>query len=625
MAHTDQIIDLIDEGIIAVDSRGYITTYNKIARDFFGINLTDGPGHRDGKCVEGDWVLIADNGLGEDDGGMKAQDFKVIGVDPVDIMEGDSIVAIGRKGGLLGEGIYKRLEKHTAQKELFVETYINGIKLRSMINYDLKLLRITVGEQNFDYIYLWSAGHMVIVDGKNMQVKFYQSRGYTARNEDMKTILYGGHFMGKGIYGKSIDVEHMHISELHPDSDIIKKLTDVALGEDCSIRGMETSINGIPVRCSIKPLNKDGKRVGALLKLTDITEIKVLWQEREKALLTLETLENKLKTFHIKEEAFKDIVGNSESIKYAVDLAKRAADTSSTVLLLGESGTGKGVFAEAIHRASSRRDKPFVYVNCASIPEALIESELFGHERGAFTGAVSEKKGKFEMADGGSIFLDEIVELPLTLQAKLLHVMHSKSFTRVGGVRPIKVDIRIITATNKDLESMVAKGEFRDDLFYRINVICIKIPPLRERKEDIYLLTKYLLPRLREQTGKACTEISEDVMNIFFRYDWPGNVRELENVLERSCIMADGPVILPSHLPEYLKKSSFAPASGRVEIKRLGPLKDLVQEIEIQAIKQALRISGGNKTQAMNLLGMKKTNFYKKLKLVRNNEHKGSQ
>ena len=232
-----------------------------------------------------------------------------------------------------------------------------------------------------------------------------------------------------------------------------------------------------------------------------------------------------------------------------------------------------GVFAEAIHRASSRRDKPFVYVNCASIPEALIESELFGHERGAFTGAVSEKKGKFEMADGGSIFLDEIVELPLTLQAKLLHVMHSKSFTRVGGVRPIKVDIRIITATNKDLESMVAKGEFRDDLFYRINVICIKIPPLRERKEDIYLLTKYLLPRLREQTGKACSEISEDVMNIFFRYDWPGNVRELENVLERSCIMADGPVILPSHLPEYIKKILLCTCFGPSRNKELGTFK----------------------------------------------------
>ncbi|NLZ53722.1 MAG: sigma 54-interacting transcriptional regulator [Thermoanaerobacteraceae bacterium] len=453
MAHTDQIIDLIDEGVIAVDSRGYITTYNMIARDIFGINPACGPGHREGKCEEGDLVIIADNILGADDGGMKPQDLMVIGVDPASIEEGDSIVAIGRKGGLLGEGIYKNFKKNTDQKELFIETYINGVKFQSMINYKLKLLRITVGAQNFDYVYLWSAGHMVIVDGKNLQIKFYQSRGYTARSEDMKTVLYDGYFMGKGIYGKTIDVEHMHISELHPDSDIIKNLTDVALGEDCSIRGLETSINGIPVRCSIEPLNKDGKRVGALLKLTDITEIKALWHEREKALLTLETLENKLKTFHIKQEAFKDIIGNSEGIRCAVDLAKRAADTSSTVLLLGESGTGKGVFAEAIHKASSRRDKPFVYVNCASIPEALIESELFGHERGAFTGAVSEKKGKFEIADGGTIFLDEIVELPLTLQAKLLHVMHSRSFTRVGGVRPIRVDIRIITATNRDLES----------------------------------------------------------------------------------------------------------------------------------------------------------------------------
>ncbi|HHY70864.1 MAG TPA: sigma-54 factor interaction domain-containing protein, partial [Thermoanaerobacterales bacterium] len=439
-----EIIDIIDEGIIAIDSQGYITIYNKMARDIFGITPAQGPGHPKGIIADGDLVIIADNILGADDGGMKPKDLELIGIDPTGIEEGDAIIAIGQKGVSLGRGIYKKMGKDFTEGEFSLEKTINGVRIQAMINFDSKLLRVRVGKQNFDYVYLWSAGHLVLIDEKTMEVKFYQTKGYTARGEDAKTVLCGKPYGGKGIYEKTIEVENVHISKIHPDSDIIRGLTEVAAGKDRTVRGHESSINGIPVRCSIEPLNDGDSRVGALLIVTDITEIKALWNEREKALTTLEFLEKKLETYYIQQEAFRDLIGNSEKMRIVVDIAKRAAETSSTVLLLGESGTGKGVFAEAIHKASPRRDNPFVYVNCASIPETLIESELFGHEKGAFTGAILEKQGKFELADGGTIFLDEIVELPFTLQAKLLHVLHNRSFTRVGGVRTINVDIRII-------------------------------------------------------------------------------------------------------------------------------------------------------------------------------------
>jgi len=607
------IIDLIDEGIIAVDSNGYITIYNKMARDIFGITPTQGPGHPEGQIQDGNLVAIADNILGADDGGMKPKDLELIGIDPSEIEEGDAIVAIGKKGGAIGSGVYKKLGKEFTKGEFSLEKTFDGVKVQVIINFDLKLLRVRVGEQNYDYIYLWSAAQLVIIDEKTMNVKFYQTKGYTARGEDLKNVLYGEQYRGKGVYGKVINVIKKHVSELHPDSHIIRSLTDVARGQNRMVRGLESSINGIPVRCSIEPLNVRGSRVGALLKVTDITELKALLNEREKALCTLETLERKLKTYHTQEEAFKNLIGNSEKMRTVIDVAKRAAETSSTVLLLGESGTGKGVFAEAIHNASPREDKPFVYVNCASIPENLIESELFGHEKGAFTGAISEKKGKFEIADGGTIFLDEIVELPLTLQAKLLHVLQYRSFTRVGGVSPIKVDMRIIAATNRNLEAMVKQDKFREDLFYRINVISILLPPLRERKEDIYLLVKHLLPRIREKTGKSCKEISEDVMNIFFRYNWPGNIRELENIMERAAIMTTGEVIMSSHLPGYIFEKLPVSTEGLVA-KGTGTLKAILREAEIQAIKKALEASKGNRLKAMEILGIGKTSFYKKLK-----------
>lgn len=610
--YLNAVLELIDEGIIVVDSRGFIRVYNKLAREIFGIDHEEGLGHREGRINDGDIVCIADNMLGADDGGMLPEDLRLIGVDPAGVKPGDAIVAIGIKGAPEGTGVMKAGSGQGTRNELWVKTCLRGLDLESRIDFGLRRLRITVNGQHLDYVYKWAAGHLVVVDGNSGEIKFYQTRGYTARREELKRLLLGGPFKGKGKYGRALAVLGRHISELHPDSPIIDELLQVATGATGAIRGRETLINGIPVRCSMEPLVEGNDTLGALLKVVDVSELKALYLEKK-------NLENRLKLEQVQREAFGQIVGTSYKIKAVLEMARRAAETNSTVLLIGESGTGKGLFAEAIHRAGPRREGPFVYINCACIPETLLESELFGHEKGAFTGAVSQKQGKFEVANGGTIFLDEVGELPLSLQAKLLHVLQNRTFTRVGGTRPIQVDIRIIAASNSDLREAVSKGRFREDLFYRLNVICIVLPPLRERKEDIYPLVGYLMPKVCQKAGKEIKQVSDEVMKLFLDYHWPGNVRELENVLERAVVMCDGDLILPEHLPDYLLQATRSGPCSRelVTLNGVGPLKQILAEVEVKAIRRALEVCGGSRKKAMDLLGLGKTNFYKKLKQAR--------
>jgi transcriptional regulator with PAS, ATPase and Fis domain len=279
-------------------------------------------------------------------------------------------------------------------------------------------------------------------------------------------------------------------------------------------------------------------------------------------------------------------------------------------LLLGESGTGKELFAHAIHYASDRRPHPFIRLNCAAIPKDLLEAELFGYEPGAFTGAGSKvKPGKFELAHRGSIFLDEISDLPLEMQPKLLRVLEEKEMERLGGTRLTRCDFRLIAATQENLEKCVEEGKFRKDLYYRLNVIPIQIPPLRERKEDILIIADHLIQSLNKDLGTNVTKISPEVLNIFENYDWPGNVRELANILERILYSIDGDTIQMKHLPIFLQ------SVGTASIK-LQPtfLKRLRQDMEKEALIHAIRVSKDNKNRAAKLLGIHRTALYKKMK-----------
>ncbi|HFB68472.1 MAG TPA: sigma-54-dependent Fis family transcriptional regulator, partial [Calditrichae bacterium] len=258
---------------------------------------------------------------------------------------------------------------------------------------------------------------------------------------------------------------------------------------------------------------------------------------------------------------FENIIGVSGKMQEVFRKIRKVASSDATVLIRGESGTGKELIARAIHFHSPRSDAPLVEINCASIPETLLESELFGHEKGAFTGAYKQKKGKFEIANGGTLFLDEIGELPLTLQAKLLRVLQDGRFTRVGGVENIEVNVRLIAATNANLEELLEAGKFREDLYYRLNVIPILIPPLRERLEDIGPLTDFFIQKYARKNKKHIKGISQEARYILMNYDWPGNVRELENAIENAVVMAEGDIITPSDLPGYLQASTSTEGS----------------------------------------------------------------
>ena len=274
----------------------------------------------------------------------------------------------------------------------------------------------------------------------------------------------------------------------------------------------------------------------------------------------------------------------------------RVAGTSTTVLIRGESGTGKELIASSIHYHSSRAKKPFIKVNCAALPETLVESELFGHERGAFTGAESRKKGRFELASGGTIFLDEIGELSPAIQVKLLRVLQEREFERVGGTEPVKVDVRVVAATNRNLEAALAEGSFREDLYYRLNVFPIFIPPLRQRRADVLPLADHFVEKYAREHGKTIKRISTPAIDQLASYHWPGNVRELENTIERAVLMADGEVIHGHHLPPTLQT---AEATGTVVNTSLG---GAVAIFERSLIEDALKTTRGNRAKAARLL-----------------------
>ncbi len=304
-----------------------------------------------------------------------------------------------------------------------------------------------------------------------------------------------------------------------------------------------------------------------------------------------------------------DMVGTSARMREVLELVQRVAPTASTVLIQGESGTGKELVARAIHRNSPRAERPFMAINCAAIAESLLESELFGHERGAFTGAVTQKKGKIEAAEGGTLFLDEIGELAPGMQAKLLRVLQEREFEPVGGTRSIKADVRVIAATNRSLQEAVQAGRFRDDLYYRLNVVTITTPPLRERREDIAVLAENFMAKMSKKCKVAQKRLSPQAQELLKQYDWPGNVRELENAIERAVVLGAAAEILPEDLPEAVLE--HAGAGTTLDAKFLSAVKENKKQLVVQALEQA----NGYYVDAAKILGLHPNSL---LRLIRN-------
>jgi PAS domain S-box-containing protein len=391
-------------------------------------------------------------------------------------------------------------------------------------------------------------------------------------------------------------------------------------------------INGSEMIANRFPLFENGEVVGALgtVMFRSPEEWRMYKGKIQQLVEELKYYQTKIQRDLRSKYSFHDLIGNSSAFLAAKKLAERISDSNSSVLLIGESGTGKELFAQAIHDNSVRCFSPFVAINCASIPEHLLESELYGYEDGAFTGAKKGGKiGQFENANGGTLFLDEIGDMPLAMQSKLLRVLQEKEVRHVGGHKPIPVDVRVIAATHRDLEKMVEDGEFRQDLYYRLNVIKIDIPPLRKRKEDIPLISISLLKKLEKRFFRKGIELSEEVLEKLMEHKWPGNIRELENVLERCVNVLDGNTIQLVHLPLYLREqqrerdeqnqanpiddnaASLTSIPAPLSVK---PLKETLALVEKQAIQNALALTGGNKLEAAKLLEIGKTSFYEKCK-----------
>ena len=425
--------------------------------------------------------------------------------------------------------------------------------------------------------------------------------------------------------GLLINPAYTRITGLTEDDVIGHPATvDIAEGESMHYKVLKTGepVSGVPLKVgpqkkdvivNVSPIIINGNIRGSVGVIHDISDLKKLSEELDRANRMLRRLRAKY--------TFEDIIGSGPRMQEVVEKAKKASQTPVTVLLRGESGTGKEFFAHAIHNESERSQKQFIRVNCPAIPDSLIESELFGYEEGAFTGAsAGGKRGLFEEANYGTIFLDEVAKMGFQMQAKLLRVLQEKEFTRVGGTEPVEVDVRTIVATNADLEEEVRKGNFREDLYYRLNVFPIYLPPLRERKEDLSELVDHLIKRFNQEYGRMVKEYEPEVLDLLADYDWPGNVRELENVIGRAMIEVDynSEVLKTRHFPPLgiahrLSETSTGDDELLLEEKN-SSLKDLLEAKEREVIRRTLAQNEGNRKKTAEKLGVSERNLYYKMK-----------
>jgi len=400
-----------------------------------------------------------------------------------------------------------------------------------------------------------------------------------------------------------------HITEVSKNTrmHLVLETGKAEIGMPMKLGDREQIVARIPLK------NSRGRVIGVLGKLMfhEVEKIKELYHRLEVLESQVKYYQNEILSLGRSKYLWEQIIGESEALRKAKKAALQAASSESPILITGESGTGKELFANAIHHSSARAQGPFVRVNCAAIPSELIESELFGYEHGAFTGARSTgKAGKFELADGGTILLDEIGHMPLKLQAKLLRVVQEYEVERIGGTRPIKLNFRIIAATNQDLLSLIKQKTFRQDLFYRLNIFHVQLPSLREMRDDIPRLAYYFLSVLREKRHSAPRRISQEAMAILKKYHWPGNIRELKNTIERAIYVAEGDQInvfdLPPRIQQYYQENHG--------VRQVGDLRRIIEDTEKRVITETLRLTKGNKAKASRILGIHRTALYQKMK-----------
>ena len=564
----DMVLEHASDAIVCVDRSGRITVFNEKARKVLGIETGKILGERLNDIIHNCEICRVMETGEEELGQFFEEKGKFFRVNRYPIREGGDIS--GAVSFFRDVTDFKLMSDKLEEDEIYID----------LVN----TLLDTFNE--------W----MVVVD-KNAVI--------TMMSKSYKEFIGDPHPEGK------------HVREVIPNTrmDIVLETGEKEFGDIQEIHDNKM----IAMRM---PLVKDGEIYGAIGKvvLKDISDLDFLNKKLNILEKEVEYYKSELGKERTAKYSFENIAGISKKINDIKRMAQRATKTNSNVLITGESGTGKELFAHAIHSGSSRRLGPFVKINCAAIPAELLESELFGYEEGAFTGAKKGgKKGKFLLADKGTIFLDEIGDMPLKMQAKLLRVIQEKELESVGGNRVMPLDVRIIAATNRDMEDMVDQGGFREDLYYRLNVVRLRLPALRERKEDIEILARHLVRKVEERLGIHVEGISTEALRHLVAYDWPGNARELENVLERALNMLDSDLLIrPEHLPQKIVARS-------VSLKNCesGHLKDVLADVEKEIIKKTLLEHEGNKNKVARVLGISRTCLYSKIERYRLERYAG--
>lgn len=598
------LMNNLNQGIVFVDQDGIIQSCNKMAKEMTGIVIKSLSEHEEGSIVPGDIVVIADNEIGGDDGNLSPEDLKKLNIKDSDIQKGDMIVAVGIYENNKIEPEYKYIRGYQPNVELKLDVTFCGFHVEASIDTSKKQTLVAVNRFRHTLDYHHNTGNIAVVNGVSGDLKFFQEKGYTTRNEDLANLLRGQNYSAKKQdYDK--DVTGKHFGELFQDTELTEKMKAVSTGEGEPVHNRFYEINKRPFVCDIIPWNAtDSEETrGVCLVIRNAENLQELINTRNEIIRQAEKYDAVAgnESGDYPEDAFGGYVGKSRQMKAVKYMAYRASKNKFNVIITGESGTGKSRLAREIHDLMNP-NAPFVEVNCNAIAPTLFESELFGYVGGAFTGAQKDGKvGFFEAANKGTIFLDEIGEIPLDIQVKLLHVLQNKTIYKVGSSKPIKVDVRVIAATNKNLEEEVARGNFRQDLFYRINVFPIEVPPIREHKDDLYPLINQILKRSCDDYGIETKQISGEAFRKLMSYSWPGNIRELENVIERAITLCESNIIYSEHL--HIGKGDVPTT-----------MKDILAREEARILETTLMKYKGDKQKAMEELDMSRAVFYDKLK-----------
>lgn len=555
----EAIIKSIYNGVIAINQKGVVTIFNPTAERILGIAARDALGRH----IE---EVIPDSGL-----------YKVLQTGEAQLYQkqrvGDALVVTNRA------------------------TVVQNGKLIGAISVFEDITQLEQMADELDHVKQLKATLEDVIENPYEGIIVVDKNGLVTMINDTYLNIVGR---------KREEVLGTHISLINENCNLpqVLKTGEPTLVDYCSVRDQGLITMRVPI-------TRDGEMIGAFGKtlFTDINMAKVLSDKLNKLEKKLDFYREEYGRIYSSAFGFEDIIGQSDMINSLKNMALRVAPSVSTVLITGESGTGKELFAHAIHRTSDRRKERFVKVNCAAIPDNLLESELFGYAEGAFTGAKKGgKPGKFELANRGTIFLDEIGDMPLAMQAKLLRVLQDREVERVGGIEPVYVDVRVIAATNRNVEELVEKGEFREDLYYRLNIIELNIPPLREHMEDLALLVESLIAKLNIKLKKEIQGIDQEAVALLQKYHWPGNIRELENMLEVAINMTEGGILECDDFPYIMKKTKMAQAESGVT------LSNAKASTEKQLIIDALKQSGDDKKKAAAILAIHPSALYRKLK-----------